>query len=94
MLERNWKERAYREEIAKEKARIFVRNEVEKSKPKKRRSLAGYISYMAIGVIIFAFIYYFGSFFELSVAALFDQSYILILLFIFGLFYASMKNWI
>ena len=86
ILERNWGERTYHEECYRERARIFVRNEVETNKRKKKRGLAGYVSYLAIGVIMLTFLYYFGSYLEISVSSMFDQGFIIALLVIFGLF--------
>ena len=95
MSEQNHGDRAYYEERSREKARIAVRNEVEgSSRPKKKKSLAEYVSYLAISVIFFAFFYYFGSIFDVSVSSILDKGFIIALLVIVAVFYASIKEWI
>ena len=93
-MDRNWVERAYLEECTRERARIAIREEIEKSKPKKKRGLAQYISYAAIGVVAVAFLHYFGNIFGINLSSMLDTNFLLPIIVLLGFFIASMKGWI
>lgn len=93
-MDRNWNERAYREEMWRERARIKVKEETEKPKTKAKRGLSGYIVYIAVIAVCAGFLHYLGNIFGINLGSALDTNFLLPVLIILVLFIGIIKGWI